>query len=269
MIRRPAFSVTALLTLAILPTRALGVGRMAPVTLVLLMAVVVTVSTGDAAAERPVTYNPPAVEYIEEIIAEPGITKKTKTDGSGTWIVTTDVKLVSSGKYHVDTTIVFNDDESKQVSYEIQANEDGTYSIIIEDLASHETYTDVAEVLGGGSGRSDGKNAQITLSDRKYGPVGTRLSDSYTGCFATRGEFSAEVLSDIIVTSWRATPSYFHLCFLPAGFTYVDVREGGVTERYTGSNFRNWYHSFVGYHGVATWYIIDVNFYYGPLWSDI
>ncbi|RNJ79991.1 MAG: hypothetical protein D9C04_03055 [Nitrosopumilus sp. B06] len=252
-------ATTFLRTLAILPARDLGVGRMAPVAVVLLMAMVMTVSTGDAAAERPATYDPLTVEYIEEIITEPGTTKKTRTSGNDTWVVTTDVKFASPSIYHVNTIAAFND-ESQQVAYEIRINEDGTYRIIIEDLGSDVTYTDSAEVLGGGIGNYDGSRAIISLHNREYGPVGTRLSDSYTGCFgATNARFSAEVLHNLVVASWKTNPYYWYACIHPHGFDYVDVSEGGVSKRFTS---QNGHYSFSDHYLGPAWYSISMSFRY-------
>ena len=222
-------------------------------------AAVMASGTGGAAAEGPATYDPLAVEYIKGLVSEPGITERSKAVGNETWTVTTDVRAVSPGAYRVATTAAFGG-EPQRVEYEVRANEDGTYRVIIGDIGSDETYTDVAEVSGGGRGSSDRYEASITLHDREYGPIGTRLSDSYTACNdRTHARFSAEVLNDgRVVVSWVSHPYYLHLCIIPFGFTHVNVSDG-TWERYTD---KVGHHTFVGPHGATTWYIISANFYY-------
>ena len=208
------------------------------------------------------TYDPQMVEYLKNITSEPGVIKKTTVVANATFDVTTRVTEASSGLYHVETSVEF-DGGSEHVAYQVHANEDGTYRVIVNGSVSDELYTDVAEFQGGGRGVEKTGSSYISLYDRKYGAIGTRLSDSYTGCLVNYGEFQSDVQVHRISVHWRAAPVYMSGCVIPFTFSHVDLNQSGTGKRYNGFDNRHGAHVFDAHTGpVDTWYSMSVNLHY-------
>ncbi len=233
----------------------------------LIAAIILPLSINDASAEEQTTiYDPVVVEYIENLISQPGKNIQEKTFDGETVSVVTKTRQISDQKYHVKTVTKIDGEKQSAENFRILVNDNDTYTLINHNLGIHETFTDVSTgAVGDGSGHSDINGARIDLHDREIGtPNNLSLYDRYSACFGSNyAVFSATVTPSVIDVNWHANWYYSYWCFVPHEFIHGDVQYGTNHYYLNGVDDARGFHAFSNIQGGTTWYDVDVDFVYG------
>ncbi len=234
----------------------------------LITAIIVPFSINSTLAEEQTNaiYDPVVVQYIENLISQPGKNTQEKIIDGETVTLITKTKQVTNDRYVVKTTTKIDGKKLMTETFRIVTNDDGTYKLINHNLGIRETFTDVSRgATGDGGGRSNPFGASINLYDREIGTPNTlRLHDNYSACATfNQGVFSATVKPNVIDVNWEGSPYYLHWCFVPHEFMHGDVQYGTDHYRLDGHADRRGFHAFINGHGGTTWYAVSVDFVYG------
>ena len=231
----------------------------------LISAMVLPISSTNAIAEKQPVYDPVVVEYIEELIAQPGKnTDEREIDGQ-TVTVITNVKQLDDNKYSVKTKTKINGEQVTSQYFKIKVNDDGTYKLVNNNLGIKETFTDTPQgAVGAGSGNSTISSARIDLYDREYGTPQLSLYDDYFGCGNLKqAMFTATVRSNNVDVSWVGSAYYLHWCLVPHEFDHGKMQYSTNVILLNWQDDRKGNHAFTNTDVGTAYYSVEVDFVYG------